>query len=606
MYKILCQTCLWLLSLTIAAPITHAYTVDEIIANGEWMTATYKYVNEKTNFYGILLSPYEDAGLHLEKVDNTHIKISGFGGSLSYNFTLGKATQISGVNYTAHSTVEAIDGDGDCLYLNSSAAPVDDTHAMGTYSWRIMSVAYNPQTRNYSNQQNGKYILMIKKATDGSLYLEEEEDFYGCILAENTATTAVSYNSIIESTVIRPFEYNAWCTDELHNWDAYFDYYSYEVWVCDRIPRQYPVYIEFDFEKNRFAIRNFSNHGMAYDDSTNNRNDLDKGHLGMPRDIQGTIIPSENKLQFDVAQPSRWALRKAGRGYDWYSFCPFYINEDNIEEIHEFLEGTYSFANDNKPIHNTNTVNHGWVTNHGKRRTYEDLAVEIEPYTYASNDRMFSYQINWDDSFTDTKIFSVDCTLDVSLNLSTVEWDTDAEQGRVKATIVTNKNDQYVDHYDIMVIGGHHDFIDASNFKNDDELGFENAKLLVDDENDNTYGTVTKPDTANAAVTGGEHDYTIDHWLKKDFLGDQYNSKGEYTFFIRANYKPDTGLSKTFHSLVHVTAPVITDIISINNDAGNDMPEYFNLNGVHVAIGDLRPGIYLCRHGNTVTKVVIR
>lgn len=93
------------LCLGIAAPSANAYTVDEIIANGEWMTATYKYLNEQTNFDGLLISPYEEEGLHFEKVDNTHIKISGFSGGLSFIFTLGESRLLN-VNYVAHSTVE--------------------------------------------------------------------------------------------------------------------------------------------------------------------------------------------------------------------------------------------------------------------------------------------------------------------------------------------------------------------------------------------------------------------------------------------------------------------------------------------------------------------
>lgn len=561
------------LCLGIAAPSANAYTVDEIIANGEWMTATYKYLNEQTNFYGLLISPYEEEGLHFEKVDNTHIKISGFSGGLSFIFTLGESRLLN-VNYVAHSTVEATDGDGDCLYLNAVSAPVDETHLCGKKSWRIMPVAYDTD-RNYKNDSDGKIILMIKEDRDGTLYFEEEEDFYGCTMAMNSATPATSYNSIIDKFVIRPFEeYNSWCTDELHNfnanfeytlgWDAYWQITDY--WVEDTNERTYPVYVNLDFDNNTFSIRNFSKRGQARDNTTNNRGDLDRGYLGNPFDIKGVILPDENKLRFDANQYACWALLNTDAYMDDFNWFPYYlryVNEKDIQETHDYLYATYSVENEGKPVHNTKHIEHGWVTNHGKRVTYEGAMIEIEPYVYSNLEIIPQIWkgMPWGDSYTNTKIYERDCTLDVDLNLDRVEWDSQNQVAHVEASIVTKKNDKHVDHYDIMVVGGHYDYIDDKGFHIDHEAGFERAKMIP--ESAKVAGTET---TLSRASEVGTHDYKIDHWFGKDFMQDHHNTDGKFTFFIRANYKPETLLTPTFHSLQYIDRPIPTGIETLGTD----------------------------------------
>lgn len=572
------------LCLGIAAPSANAYTVDEIIANGEWMTATYKYLNEQTNFDGLLISPYEEEGLHFEKVDNTHIKISGFSGGLSFIFTLGESRLLN-VNYVAHSTVEATDGDGDCLYLNAVSAPVDETHLCGVKSWRIMPVAYDSK-RNYQNDSDGKIILMIKEDRDGTLYFEEEEDFYGCTMAMNSATRPPAYISIMDSMVIRPFkEYNAWCTDELHNFNMHYSYSygsiwdgippSWEItdyWITDTNKRNYPVYVNLDFDNNTFSIRNFSKRGQARDNTTNNIGDLDRGYLGNPFDIKGVILPDENKLRFDAKQYACWDLQGYMEDDIWgahvteYYWDPFYlryVNNDNIYEEHEYLYATYSVENEGKPVHNTKHVEHGWVTNHGKRITYEGAMIEIEPYVYSNMDLMSEIwcSMPWGDSYTNTKIYERDCTLDVDLNLDRVEWDSQNQVAHVEASIVTNKNDKHVDHYDIMVVGGHYDYIDDKGFLIDHEAGFERAKMIPE----SAKVAVTET-TLSRASEVGTHDYKIDHWFGKEFMQDHHNTDGKYTFFIRANYKPETGLTPTFHSLQYIDRPIPTGIETVGTD----------------------------------------
>jgi hypothetical protein len=56
-----------------------------------------------------------------------------------------------------------------------------------------------------------------------------------------------------------------------------------------------------------------------------------------------------------------------------------------------------------------------------------------------------------------------------------------------------------------------------------------------------------------------------------------------------------------------LVTPTFAQITGIDNIAIDNAPAvYYNLNGIEVSADDLTPGIYLCRQGSKVTKVVIR
>lgn len=334
----------------------------------------------------------------------------------------------------------------------------------------------------------------------------------------------------------------------------------------DTNERTYPVYVNLDFDNNTFSIRNFSKRGQARDNTTNNRGDLDRGYLGNPFDIKGVILPDENKLRFDANQYACWALLNTDAYMDDFNWFPYYlryVNEKDIQETHDYLYATYSVENEGKPVHNTKHIEHGWVTNHGKRVTYEGAMIEIEPYVYSNLEIIPQIwkEMPWGDSYTNTKIYERDCTLDVDLNLDRVEWDSQNQVAHVEASIVTKKNDKHVDHYDIMVVGGHYDYIDDKGFHIDHEAGFERAKMIP--ESAKVAGTET---TLSRASEVGTHDYKIDHWFGKDFMQDHHNTDGKFTFFIRANYKPETLLTPTFHSLQYIDRPIPTGIETLGTD----------------------------------------
>ena len=425
----------------------YAYTVDRIVAEGEWMAATYKYLNEQTYSMGYCLSPYEDETLHLSKIDDTHILLSGFGGTLDFVFEL--------VDSNGN-----LDPDGTELQISGRDAAVNGTTLDGLSTYRIMPIVFNAARQTYSAQPSKHWILKVKQDADGSLYLEEDDSSLGVFLAYNVSQEPPYYSNIIGHTVMRPFDGMAWCTDTYVNW--MHNSSTAQPQQTQRVERTYPVSVEMDFDNNRFTIANLSNRGHAYDNSYNNNGYSEKSYLGKPFYVGGTIVPGENKLVFDKNQYARYDFRPYvtygwfGQeiAYDWFAFR---LHRFDFNDQQDELFGWYTLGDEDHPAHNDSRVAHGWVTNGGKRRTFNGLALEIETYSYVTLDQLYYAMPNWCDSYENTFISAGECTLDVNLTLNDMKWND--ENVYVDLSINTVKNDMYVDHYEIMLVSGHHDNI---------------------------------------------------------------------------------------------------------------------------------------------------
>lgn len=605
MKKQILNLSLFLCMLVSATLSARAYTVDEIIANSEWMTARYKYLNELTT-KGYYLSPYEEETLHFEKVDKSHIKVTGFAGSLAYIFTLGKSYVVSSSSgLTAHDANEATDGDGDCIYITGQTKSTDGTKLSGSSNYRIMLVAWDTK-QNYSNISTGKNVFLLKEDNDGSFYFEEVDDYYGMFLASSGTAAAQYLSCIIGHTIIKPFKGNGMCTDTYNNWE-------YSNSMTQSTARSFPVNVNLDFTNNTFTIENFSNKGHAIDGSRHNFGNNQTSYIGDAFDIHGTIIPEENKLVFAKNQYARqiFSAYRSGRStlYDWF---PFKLQRFDQNDKTDELFGWYTLPEDGKPSHNVLDNDHGWVTNHGKRRTFNGASIEIETYSYCNYDETFYRQLNWCDAYENTVISCGDVTLDVDLQIESFEYDATAKHGRLKAEIITNRNDMYVDHYDVMFVKGHRNHIDESGFVVDNELGHAGAKVLCHGPEDMRFGTVAQS-PARRAVRGAadnvSHDYTVDHWVHKDYADDHFDADGKYTFFVRANYKEETGLAPTFHALTYAmpTSATLTGVDNVSADfsAGADA-EYYTLGGMRTDAAALVPGVYIRRQGDKASKIVIK
>lgn len=541
------------LCLGIAAPSANAYTVDEIIANGEWMKVQYRYSTFFDSSWDMTYGPTLTEVIQLEKVDDQHIKFKGIRGSLDFIFDL--------VDYNGDLT-----DDGVCLQIPGNRQSTSDSSA-DNKAWYIIPILKTSTPKTHPEKH---WELRIYKNSDNSLYFQEDyakNDSWGAVMLPTGSAASTSHSFIIDWARFEPYTgYNAMCTDSYSNYIGT----GMNLQLAQTVNRQYPVTLNLDFDNKTFSIKNFSKLYAAT--TLNGTYTAIDGNptYGTEADITGTLT-DDNRLLFDFAQIARLRILTT-KGYnpwwgisyevhDWYTFnlsTKDYLTTGEQGQ----LEGRYYECEDGKPTHNN--IEHGWVSNHGKRRTYDGFTVEIDPYAYVyvpgdGDPTNLQNDPNIYDSFENTVITDSDCTLDVDLNIETVEWDSEHKVGHVKASIVTNKNDQYVDHYDVMIVGGKYKFIDDKGFRIHSENGFENAQQVPES------GIVKTETTVSRASEVGTHDYKIDHWFGKE-LGEHHNTNGEYTFFIRANYKPETSLTPTFHSLQYYESPIPTGIETVGTD----------------------------------------
>lgn len=584
-----------------------AYTVDEIIDNSEWMICTYRYFNWEGDDHFNGYSPKTSETIRLEKLNDHQIIFHGIRGSLDFVFDL--------VDYSGNTTA-----DGYQLEIPGNRICTNGTTADGVSGWCLVPTVKRKLTFDFHPEKH--WILNIKTNNDGKLYFLEDgpSDAWGMMPYYAGKDYLNFWAEIIQWARFDPFNGTSVARDEYSHWDD-FDGTA----VCKQtINREYPVNVKFDFISNTFEIENFSNLGYAWEDSNAYYDNIGSDITwSNSTNIKGKLVPDENKILFDLNQISRFRflhqtiyLEYIGM-YDhtwgWYPFklARFTFNPALLTGN---VTGTYYLPEEDKPVHNTLTVDHHWVTNHGKRRTYNGTTIEIEPYTYGISDlsTLFPDKPNFIDSYNNTTITNGDCTLDVDLVIDNFEFNKNNGQGRLQAHIITNRNDRYVNHYSIFVVKGTKKYIDQDDFKLDENTGHEGALLLVDGEVQNTRAQINKIMQTQTEANGlnvpfRTHDYAMDVLLPKDKLDEQFDSKGEYTFFIRATYN-DPELHPTFHSLSFATPNLPTNIDNIAiDDSLPTSPVYYNLSGVRMSQGQsLLPGVYVKVTGNRVEKIIIR
>lgn len=175
--------------------------------------------------------------------------------------------------------------------------------------------------------------------------------------------------------------------------------------------------------------------------------------------------------------------------------------------------------------------------------------------------------------------------------------------GNVTGMITSTKNAEGVDYFDIYAVEGNYSSIYDGGFTIDNNIGHANAVLVHDgsQSQDKEYMFQDHFALKNSANTGNK----------------------VYTFFAKANYKPETGLAPTFHALTTYTAQNSADELEANEAAqvtaangvitikgSTDEATVYNAAGAVVYQGYDREipatsGVYVVRLGNTVKKVVL-
>lgn len=584
----------------LAAPSASAYTVDEIIASSEWMMVTYNLFGQNND------RPIRSECVHLKKMSDTMIRFENVYGCLSFDFDLvtNGNPNTNGNELRIYSDKKASEGS---LY--------------GYTDW-CLSAQSNGSTTDFAiNPSYNSYYLTINKDENGKIYFTSQKPFtlvsYNCdyiIIDDWLGWGAYEFWPVRtwSSATYMPFEYNGTGTDTYTEIQAYESGYDMDKkkWKYDfrktdfTLDREYKAYVTR--EGDNISIVNLGNNGYAI-----NGNHRMSG-------INATLNPENNTVTIVPDQGAMWGSIYYNAGNN-IGNLNFVLRSTPASEEGKAADPTVVGTYTEDGV-NHNEIEHHWVTNDGKRRTYEGMTINLPAYAYyydvANEPDAYagfrggqgyepdSFYLRYMDylpgEYSNTTISAgPDVTVDVELVLDEVG----TENGKVRATgkIVTNKNDMYVDHYELCVVPGrytsindHEGFLNASA-----EHGHTDATNIY--SNDYNYMGTGAKTVARAEASANGHDYTFD----KVFDASEVGSTGkDYTFFVKAVYDTDNhpGLTPTFHSM-QTKEPQSTGIDGVEFDDIDAQPEYYNLQGVRVMEPE-KGCIYIVRRGTSVSKEI--
>lgn len=572
-------------------------------------------------------------GVTAQRIDDTRIRLNGIHGCLDFIFTLTDA------NGNATS-----DGEYLCITANDYAVNISSPD-YATQTWRILQnqrngIDYWTGLYKYARTSDN-FMLKITRDGDGYRMLSTSSLF---VSGSADSSTSGYLLRIFEQLEFNSFVPNAWISDRyIESYDYLFNPNSTE-----RL-REYPVRVEMDYTNNRFSILNFGNNGYGLRESLNNYVNIQNSGLTSYSDgkflISGSFDPTTKKLTFDTNQFAKpiWANYSA---YEEYMFN-FQLERLDLEggTTVDELFGTFD---DTKGVHHNSAVN-GWVSNGGKRRTLEDISMEVETYTYYLNDYLW-YTPNIKGGYYDTQISCGDVTLqteyvkgpsnaptrnyqlssDPLAHVSYTQFNAGNEVGSeyydgvkewgIVPVMNVIRNEKYVDSYEIMAVPG--SYTTAAEVQEHIGEAVEFRRVFFHQGTSLTQGSgkpVFKADELqNGLYKPG--DFRI--------AARTSGAVGEpYTFFIRATYKPETGLTPTYHDVYPVTfnndIPTSAEVIELGSfsvegthgalviaDAPADVT-VCDLTGRIVYTGregrvSLPAGVYIARCGRAARRVQVR
>lgn len=586
----------------LAAPSASAYTVDEIIASSEWMMVTYKLFGQSND------RPIRTECVHLKKMSDTMIRFENVYGCLSFDFDLvtnGNPNK-NGQELRIYSDKVASEGS---LY--------------GYTDWCLSAQSNASTTKFQISPADNSYYLTINKDENGKFYFTSQTAFtlvsYKCdyiILEEFWGYVYGAYEfwpvRTWSSAIYEPFEYNGTGTDtytEIQAYESGYDMdlnaYLYDFRKTDfTTDREYKAMVTR--EGNNISIVNLGNNGYAI-----NSNYRMSG-------INATLNPEDHTVTIVPDQQAMWGSIYYNAGNN-IGNLNFVLRSTPASEEGKAADPTVVGTYTEDGV-NHNEIEHHWVTNDGKRRTYEGMTINLPAYAYyydvANEPDAYagfrggqgyepdSFYLRYMDylpgEYSNTTISAgPDVTVDVELVLDEVG----TENGKVRATgkIVTNKNDMYVDHYELCVVPGRYTSInDHDGFRDAAAEHGHTGATNIHSSDYNYMGTGAKT-VARAEASANGHDYTFD----KVFDASEVGSTGkDYTFFVKAVYDTDNhpGLTPTFHSM-QSKEPQSTGIDGVEFDDIDAQPEYYNLQGVRVMEPE-KGCIYIVRRGTSASKEI--
>lgn len=527
--------------------VGNAYTVDQIMENGEYLVGT--YVNALTG------KNWQSDGIRLEKISNTQIRFHGINGIFDFTFDLAYETPSSYVTAT----------EGDLLKIyGDKCADAGNFECYPNTQW-FFAPGQSQRLNTY-----GSMILEIKEDADGKLYFKNR-DLCGfvCTAQDYLYSPYNRYWYVANpDRFFKTVEYHTveWNSDVE---DVYNDLKSVvingganiDILINTSQPRNYKANVTFDLENKRFSILNMGNNGYCVGGDANRT-------LG---ERTGTIDTENKKLIFDTNQYTGWFYGTNAYGGDIYE--PTLMQRmvlDSSVESEDVLEGSY----EEEGVYH-NSAEHGWVSNEGERRTYEGLTLSVEDYTYYA-DVLFYNKVNFEGLYSDTKIFvGNDVTHQVDMEIT--DFGYNSEDGiLVEGYYVVTENPQHVDHHELYFTPN-----SIESVKNRSDLctthGFTHGININDDSF--TYNPKYGENVpASRAATAGKKVY-----FSKLIPADLVTNGNNYSLYVKAVYDENVNadhpsrepLTETFHAL------------TTKKDATTSIDFNFEENGFNVAVDGL-------------------
>lgn len=371
------------------------------------------------------------------------------------------------------------------------------------------------------------------------------------------------------------------------------------------------VVIDDSKTEDNITIKNFLNQGMSYSIDTNSFKygvnwvtgtlDKENGTVYFPiQDIAGDIDFGfiGDGSDYDTFLGDGYFFSDGPEGY-WFVYDGVGIYPWQLIDASSFtgdsaygVEGTYSQGK------GTHTGTTKWVSNGGDCKTTISNIIDL-----GSTGIYGSY---YGDVIASADRIVIEgkteSTASVEMKIARASyWE---EYGEASGFITASANTEAVDHFDIYAVEGNYSSIYDGNFRDDAEKGHVNAFLVHDGSKEN------------------ELNYAFQDTFMRT-IGKTNDGAKNFTFFVKTNYKPETGLAPTFHAMTTYSAENAAEEIaaaeSARINAANGMitilgsdeeVSVYNAAGAVVYQGydreiPVAAGVYVVRLGETVKKVVL-
>lgn len=502
--------------------------------------------------------------------------------------------------------------------VNGNTITLKTTEARTNYGSNVLLVPgkivgpiydydYNPSYPWYMNMDNGEVFSgTITKRGDNAYSIL----FNNLYVYDDTVFANNYQGNLFQMIQVVTFDTNGHITDKVTE-------------MGTTTERNYDIIFNFK-EDGKIEIVNFANNGNML------RLDQNASPIQPYFTIaQGTLLSGGSngvrKFTMDAAPIAISLASKCitakNYNYEWLEYVPVapdiypisvgkYVSASNYKGN---LTGTLTFK---VPAHNEDETAIAWTgKDGGARKTLCVIEGEMDPYALWCNTSNSELHIvnGIYQKVDQTKIVfdkTYEITHEADIELTKSEY-VQGEGLNLAGRAYSVKNSDFVNNFDLYLVKGNHTSVAGNEAFSNTEKGHNDAIALGE------YAVTTQ---------AGDADVNFNVTLPLSKIAEiDPEGEGKYTVYVKANYKPETGLAPTFHALTPVTADVMTGVGEtfateaaitaakgmINVANYNGIVEVYNAQGALIYSGNaneipVAAGIYMVKAGSINAKVLVK